>query len=400
MKNVLFVDDEPKVLQGLERQLRSLRHEWSFHFAPSGPQALEFLAAAPVDVIVSDMMMPGMDGAELLTEVMRRFPRVVRLVLSGQSEREGILRLVGPAHQYLSKPCTAEELRAVIGRALALRDLLSDPSLRELVSGITSLPSVPALYAQLNEELRQAEPSISRIVEIVSKDAGMAAKLLQIVNSAFFGLPQRAADVAEAVQYLGLATLQALVLSAQAFSQVDAGTIRRFALADVEQHSWLTGLLARQIAQAEHCDTRTADQCFLAGLLHDAGHLVLAAALPGRYQRVLLAAQGSGRPVWEAERTEFGAGHAEVGAYLFGLWGLPDSVVEAVALHHRPADSPAGGFSPTLAVHVADALNHDHCRLESGPTGYRLDREYLGAQGLLERLEDWTKRWQERDFES
>ncbi len=400
MKSLLFVDDEPKVLQGLERQLRSLRHEWDLHFAQGGPQALEFLAVTPVDVIVSDMMMPGMDGAELLTEVMKRHPRVVRLVLSGHSEREGVLRLVGPAHQYLSKPCTAEELRAVIGRALALRDLLSDPALRELVSGIRSLPSVPALYERLNEELRQAEPSISRIVEIVSQDAGMAAKILQIVNSAFFGLPQPAADVTEAVQYLGVATLQALVLSAQAFSQVSPETIRRFSFADLEQHSWLTGLLARQIAQAERCDTRTADQCFLAGLLHDAGHLVLAAGLPSRYDRVLLAAQRSGRPVWEAERAEFGAGHAEVGGYLFGLWGLPNPVVEAVALHHRPANSPAGGFSPTLAVHVADALTHDHCRIESGPTSYRLDLDYLAAIGLRARLEDWTKRWQERDFET
>src|SRR5262245_37814840 len=100
MKKILFVDDEPNVLQGLERMLRSMRHEWEMQFAMSGPAALERLAEQTFDVIVSDMRMPGMTGAQLLTEVSQRHPHIVRIILSGQADQEDILRSVGPTHQY------------------------------------------------------------------------------------------------------------------------------------------------------------------------------------------------------------------------------------------------------------------------------------------------------------
>ena len=136
MKTLLFVDDEPRVLQGLQRQLRPMRHEWDMNFVESGRQALEFMAAQPVDIIISDMMMPGMDGSQLLSEVLKRHPQTVRIVLSGHAEREAVLRLVGPAHQYLSKPCDADELRKAIVRAFSLRDLLGNEQLKRLTTRI------------------------------------------------------------------------------------------------------------------------------------------------------------------------------------------------------------------------------------------------------------------------
>src|SRR5580658_9924897 len=203
MNSLLFVDDEPKVLQGLQRQLHGMRQQWQMNFIEGGQKALEFMAANPVDVIVSDMMMPGMDGAELLTEVMKRQPGAIRIVLSGHTEREAILRLVGPAHQYLSKPCNADELRGAIARAFAMRNLLANEQLKQLATRTESLPTLPALYFQLMEELRKEDSSVERISEIISKDLGMTSKILQLINSAFFGLPQRIADVQEAVIYLG-----------------------------------------------------------------------------------------------------------------------------------------------------------------------------------------------------
>ncbi len=145
MKNLLFVDDEPRVLQGLQRQLHGMRHEWDMHFVENGAAALEYMAREPVEVIVSDMLMPGMDGAQLLGEVLLRHPHTVRLVLSGHADREAVLRLIGPAHQYLSKPCNAEELRAAIARALALRDLLANDQLKQLASKVKSLLSTPTV---------------------------------------------------------------------------------------------------------------------------------------------------------------------------------------------------------------------------------------------------------------
>jgi HD-like signal output (HDOD) protein len=389
MNHLLFVDDNPVVLQALKRQLHSLTQEWQMSFVESGQSALDFMAVNPVDIIVADMMMPGMDGAELLAEVKKRHPTVIRIVLSGHTDREVNLRLVGPAHQYLSKPCNAEELRGAILRAFAMRDMLANEQLKQLVTRTKSLPALPSLYLQLIEELRQKDPSVESISRIISQDLGMTSKILQLVNSAFFGLPQPMADIQEAVLYLGLATIRALVLSIQVFSQFDQRAIKGFSIESLADHCWVTGTLARNIARLEHCDEKTVDQCFTAGLLHDVGQLLLATGMPDEYGRVLETVRAREQPIWETELAQFGATHAEVGGYLLGLWGLPNPIVEAVTLHHRPGDAAARGFSPVIAVHVANAFAHDLTRAHPECPDHPLDTDCLARFGLTEHLARW-----------
>jgi HD-like signal output (HDOD) protein len=389
MKVLLFVDDEVRVLQGLQRQLRNMRNEWDMNFVDDARKALEFMASRPVDVLVSDMMMPEMDGAELLIEVSKRHPNTIRIVLSGQAEREAILRLVGPAHQYLSKPCDAEELRSAMARAFALRDLLSNDHLKQLATRIKSLPAVPAIYQRLTDELRKEDATTEQIGEIISRDVGMTAKILQLVNSAFFGLPQPISNPADAVMYLGLSTVRALVLSLQVFSQFKNPNLAGFSLNALADHGWTTAVFARRIAYAERCDTKTIDQCFLAGLLHDIGRIILADGLPEQYKKVWNEAREKHLPLWQVEKHEFGATHADVGAYLLGLWGLPNPIVEAVALQHCPSLCIAPGFSPLAAVHVADAFAHEK---EGGPAECRqIDQDYLTKFGLVDALPDWRE---------
>jgi HD-like signal output (HDOD) protein len=335
--------------------------------------------------------MPGLDGAQLLTQVMKRHPNTVRIVLSGHADRESVLRLVGPAHQYLSKPCDPEELRNAISRALALRDLLENQQLKELAARTRSLPVLPALHHQLTEELRKDEPSLDRIGEIISKDIAMTSKMLQLVNSAFFGLSQPLTSAQEAVVYLGLTTVRALVLSVQVFAQFDPQLVKGFSIDDLAQHSWKTGVWARRIAESERCDPKLDDQCFLAGLLHDVGQLILACGLPEAYGRVLDSARPRHQPIWEAEQAEFGATHAEVGAYLLGLWGLPNPVVEAVALHHRPGAAVASKFSPVVAVHVANAFTHDQTGTHDQWPGNQIDMKCLARLGLTDRVDRWRE---------
>lgn len=391
MKRVLFVDDEPNILEGLRRMLHDHRGEWDMHFATSGAEALEILAQTPCDVVVSDMRMPGMSGAELLTEVMRRQPGAVRIILSGHSDRELILKTVGPAHQYLSKPCDAETLRVTVARACALRDMLRDEALRTLTAQMTTLPSLPALYVELMEEIQSDDPSIQRVGEIIAKDLGMTAKILQLVNSAFFGLPRRITNPAQAASLLGLDVIRALVLSIHVFTQFAKTHLPGFSVDGLFQHSLAVGSGAQAIARAEGLEPRLVDEALMAGTLHDAGRLVLAANLPERYAEAARIAREERVTLWKAELAVFGATHAEVGAYLLGLWGLPDSIIEALAHHHSPRLAPGQGFRTLTAVHVADAIEHECTPSESGYGLARLDEGHLADLGLSGRLPVWRE---------
>ncbi len=260
--------------------LRSMRHEWEMSFAENGAQALQILGERPFDVIVSDMRMPGMDGAELLKRVMERFPQIVRIILSGQSEQESIIRAMSCTHQFLSKPCDPELLKATVSRAFALRDLLANETLKQLVLQIQSLPSLPSIYVELTEALQSPDASTKQIAEIISKDVAMTAKILQLVNSAFFGLRERVSNPAQATTLLGLETIRALALSVNVFCQFDEKELPDFSLSELWSHSLTVGTLAKAICKSNSRESKMCDEALVAGFLHDAGTLVLAANLP------------------------------------------------------------------------------------------------------------------------
>ena len=272
---VLFVDDQTNVLAGLRRMLRGLREEWQMEFADSGEEALALMAESPFDVVVSDMRMPGMDGVQFLTETMTRYPGTVRIILSGQADQASVLRAVTPAHQYLSKPCDAETLKATVARACALRDTLSQESLIRLVSQVTTLPSLPHVYTKLLEELQSEDASVQGVAELIAQDVGMTAKLMQMVNSSFFGIPRRVESPAQAAAMLGLNVLKSLVLSAGIFSQFDMNGLRGYSVDALMEHSLAVSHLAQQIAQSHSDNKELAEDAQLAGLLHDVGQLLL-----------------------------------------------------------------------------------------------------------------------------
>lgn len=389
-RKVLFVDDEPMVLAGLQRMLRSLRQEWDMTFATSGAEALALLEQSPYDVVVSDMRMPGMTGADLLCEVMRRYPRTARLILSGFADRELSMKCAAAAHQFLSKPCDPETLKNIINRTIELDHWLQSESLKALGSRLSKLPSLPALYYELIERLRDPEASLEDIGQIVSRDPAMTAKLLQLVNSAFFGMPREVSSATEAVLLLGLETVKGLALWMHVFAEYQGARTAGFSLERLSTHCLSTGILARGLARLENASPLVTDEALTAGMLHDVGKLVLAANLPDEYCQVRQRAQEEQIPLVEAEREAFGACHAEVGGYVLGLWGLPVAIVEAAALHHRPAVSQQTQFSPLTAVHVANVLDSQFLGRDEA-VAPALDLEYLARLGLQDRIEAWQE---------
>lgn len=393
MSRVLFVDDEPNVLDALRRMLHPMGKRWELVFASSGQEALAILGQAQFDIIVTDMRMPGMDGAQLLAEVMDRYPNMVRIVFSGHSDPAFILRSVKAAHQYLAKPCDPQILCSTIERALSLRGLFSDHSVQELVSQIESLPSLPSVYEEILAELHSPDPSPQRVGNIVAKDLAMTAKILQLVNSAFFGLFSRVTNAVEAVRYLGIETVKALALSLHLFSELRPTPLEGFSVEELWEHSLKVAGAARAVAWNDTHDPSIADASFTAGLLHDSGRLIMATKLPQRYAPILEQVAKEGRNLWEVERNSLGTSHGEVGAYLLGIWGLPQDVVEAVLFHHEPSRglSSVGGVDPLIAVHVSDAFLLQRDGGPGGPAGPGPDRGHLDSLGLGDRLQGWEE---------
>ena len=390
-KRILFVDDEIKVLDGLRRMLHSMRNEWEMRFALSGAEALTIMDSDSFDVIVTDMRMPGMSGADLLREVRKRHPQTVRIVLSGQTKRENILKSITPIHQFLSKPCEAGKLKSTIVRAFALRELLNNDKLKAFISKVESLPSLPVIYHEIVDALQSEDASTGMVGKIIAKDIGMSAKILQLVNSAFFGLARHVSDPEQAVILLGLKTVKSLVLSVHMFSQFDQSKLKGISLTSLWEHSITVAAFAKRIAKAEILNPKSADDAFMAGLLHDVGKLVLATNFPQEYSTVLSLADKEKIEVHEVEYNIFGSSHGEVGAYLLGLWGLPESLILTSAFHHCPQKNPEKNFDPLTIIHVANVFeNETTCRRGLGviPT---IDHAYLAELGLTERLPKWKK---------
>jgi HD-like signal output (HDOD) protein/ActR/RegA family two-component response regulator len=353
MKNIVFVDDERILLDGLRARLYKHRHDWNMQFLVSGDEAIAAFEKQPVDLIVSDVRMPGMDGGQLLTVVKQRWPDTIRIIVSGYSDPVQAVRLTSLAHQYVAKPCDGQQLENIIERCFNLRDLLSEEPLRKMVGRIGKLPAMPKTYGRLQAALSQPTVTAAQIGDIVNADAALASKVLQITNSAFFRLRKPMVRIKDAVTYLGFATIRNLVLSAEIVSQWS--TPQALSAIDPEQlqkHAQFAAAACKSLAGGR----ATPDDAWLAGLLHDIGYWVLIQECPSELAQAIELSRSERLPLFECERQTTGATHAQIGAYLLGLWGLPYAIVEAVALHHTPLAVAPHGYDLLGALAVSHAL--------------------------------------------
>ena len=390
MKRILFVDDEPRVLEGLQRMFHPQRKEWEMAFATSGEQALELLETTAFDVVVTDMRMPGMDGGQLLDRVQERHPSVGRIVLSGHVEMEAALRAAPVAHQFRSKPCAPDQLRDAINRACESRVMLSDENVRSVIVALGRLPALPSTSASLLQALQDPQVDLVRVAKIVEQDVAITTKILQLVNSAFFGFHNEVTSVLVALNFLGLDTLKQLALSVEIFRTFQPAPLAGFSLDKFEAHSRLTARIAARLPAAQGIATAAT----VAGLLHDVGELILATRLPEKFALAFQAAAERGVPRHMVEEDVIGTSHMQVGAYLLYLWGLPNVLVQAARAHHHPIATEPGTQQLDIVgvIHVADALADE---VSQSPNGDRialasqLDMDYLEMLQIADELPAW-----------
>lgn len=389
-RRILFVDDEPNILQALQRMLRSMDQEWDMEFAPSGQQAFSRLGESHFDVIVSDVRMPGMDGVTLLRKVREHSPHMVRLLLSGQADKNKSIHSVGVAHQFLAKPCDAETLKTCVRRCCHLTDLIFNDRVKAFISQIECLPVLPSLYNKLVTELEKADPSLERIGKFIESDIGMSAKILNIVNSAFFGLPRTLTSASQATAYLGLDTIKDLVLVLKLFEHFEKNSLSIINIGLLWQHSLSVADLAKRIMKCEGASDSEANEAFTAGMLHDVGVLILASQDSTQFQHIIDREEINLIPIYDLEKEIYEISHAELGAYLLEIWGLPVRLIEAVGFHHQPSQSSIREFHPILAVHVAHGLTAS-CFRGPNQRPSAIDEDFIRSLGLEDRLSLWKE---------
>ena len=391
MKRILFVDDESKILDGIRRMLYSQRERWDMQFALGGEAALKACEECSFDVVISDMRMPGMDGATLLGHIRDRYPSAARLILSGYSENALARRAVPVAHRFLAKPCNALELQSTIERMCSLQDVVSTPEIRKLVGTVGELPSLSTTYTLLTEAVSDPDSSITQVAEIIEEDIAMSAKILQLVNSAFFGLAQKVTSITTSVSYLGMDTIKNLALASEAFRVlVPDKRIPPGVCETMQLHAQRSAAIAGAISTDPHLR----EVAVIGALLHDIGSLFLASSMPNEFCSARALTTEKGCAIFQAEEELMGTSHAEIGAYLLGLWGLPNLAVEAIAHHHHPTRIPHSEFDCTVAVYLANLLADELQANPQGAVGLPInepDRAYLEELGVVPKLDEFRE---------
>lgn len=355
--SILFVDDDPNVLSGIKRMLFGKRDQWVLFFANGGREALELCRQSEVDVLVTDLRMPDVNGAALLSAVQEEMPRTVRIALSGHSDTDMILGVVRSAHQFLAKPCESSEIIRKVEYVLALRDLITNPRLQQVVSQLTCLPPCQASLDRLIRAIEDENAMQEDVAQIVREDASLTVKLLQLVNSAYFGLASEVTDVEYAVSLLGTDVLRSLVVSIKVFEAVENLFPPSFPEALYWRHTAVASERAKRIARGLGCSPEKVKIATSVALVHDIGHLLCATSFPDIFTRSCEASVSGKQSFVDVEQELLGTSHAQIGAYLLGLWGLPSSMVELVANHHaQPEGDPTQNDPITRVLYLVEHM--------------------------------------------
>lgn len=385
---VLVYDDNPEFQQALRKAYFAHHLEWEIIFAASVNETLQLIENQAFDALVCNVHETDRSALNLFVAAYNKRPETLRFALLDRPNMEMRIELAKYAHQCIAKPFDARDLITTLVKSLNDGSLMESADLKQLIGKIKTLPSLPKLYTEITEEIRSPSMSIERIGTLVERDPAICAKVLQLVNSAFFGLKQNIVNPTQALTFLGVDTIRDLVLTCGVFSQFDAGLLKRLGLNFLWDHSVSVSVYAGAITRSEDFSKSMIAYSCTAGLLHDLGKLILAQNFPTAYYTVLNQAKKKKSALHNTEIEKFGASHAEVGAYLLKLWGLPAIVVAAVGYHHFPAKNPTSDFSPTTAVHVAnyfDLVRHPY----HGCGANELDMRYLLDLKIAEQLPTW-----------
>jgi HD-like signal output (HDOD) protein len=236
---------------------------------------------------------------------------------------------------------------------------------RDLVKAAGSISSLPMIFTRINDAVNNPRSSIADIGRVISEDPGLTARLLRIVNSAFYSFPSKIDTISRAVTIVGTQQLRDLALATSVMKVFKGIPEDLMNMEAFWCHSVGCGITARVLAS--HRREANLERYFVTGMLHDIGRLLLFMNLPKQARTALTRCQSSGELLYQVEYEEIGFDHATVGSTLLQAWNLPASLEEVVAFHHAPQKALRYPIE-TAIVHVADIIAH---ALELGSSGER-----------------------------
>jgi HD-like signal output (HDOD) protein len=396
---MLIADVDPKACEEFRQ---ALGDSWDVVSAASDSAALAQVQKQHFNVVVANYELPQFGGAELLSRVRSIDPEALRFIAANESLKEKVMGDVVSGHQFLAIPFDRNLVKTSLERSLTA-DYGMSSSLRELVGRIRTFPTIPSLYLEVVNALQSSNVTTAEIGALIAKDMAMTTKLVQVLNSAYFGLPRTITDPTEAVGILGFETTKSLIMTVKLLSQYDKVKPVYFSIDNIWRHSTAVARGAKVISLLETGSTEASGIAYTGGLMHDLGKVILAANFDTQYHAAHDLARKQNLPLWVVEKDIFGATHGEIGAYMQGLWGMADEVVRVAAMHHSPQRANDKDFSALTAVHVANALEYEGTLETDGLPLPEVDMEYLQQIGLQDRLDVWRDAQRDPDstrFES
>ncbi|KGJ89861.1 HDOD domain-containing protein [Colwellia psychrerythraea] len=366
---VMFVDDEIMILKGLKRAF--FRNKWQMLFADSADKALKILAQEPVDFIISDMRMPGMNGAELLEEVAILHPHIVRIILSGHSDEEAAKKASFVAHQWFNKPCQPEILEQVLNHIYLIRRSLPNPNVQQVVGKIKTLPSPPKVYMSLNASLNDETVDMQKIARIIAEQPALVAKILQLTNTSFFSNGKQVESLTEAITRLGIDLVCCIVIAAETYAKID--DIPGYSIEEEQNHCLSTARLAASMVEPS-----LRRETILVGLLHNIGKFILYEVSP-QAMSVYIEKRIVGADNIELEQQLFDADHTQLAGYLLHLWNFSYKLIENIVLHHQPLKLSQGDFGSGAAVYIASRLLRKQ----------KVDQTFIEHFDIADKVELW-----------
>jgi HD-like signal output (HDOD) protein len=334
-KSILFVDDEKAILKAIRREF--FDSEFNTYYADSGKEALRILYEnKDISMVVSDLMMPEMNGYELLKRIKCINPDIIKIVLSGYADERIIFKAINNdiAKICINKPWENEDLIIKIRDIFETYDKLNNDNLK-------------ILFNKINKLIEDDNSNIDDIINLINQDQTTASKILKTANSSFYGM--KTGSIKTAVLNLGLANLKAIIVSNELFN-LNNGYYKNL----LWEHSNLTNILSIEFYEKIY-KKKIPDQYSTAGLLHDIGKVVFLKLFDEKYESLLKMKDGSiDVNLGIEEKNIFEFTHEELGSFILNWWQLPYPIVEVALNHSHPFNSNRLYRDIVCIVHLAD----------------------------------------------